>query len=268
MSKKARKPLAGIGSARVLVIDIETAPMLGYVWSLWQQDVAINQIHSDWHVLSYAAKWLGEDKIFYRDQRNEKRIENDKPLLKEVWKLLDKADVVVGQNTKAFDVKKINARLLLNGLKPPSSYRQIDTKVEAKKNFALSSVKLEYMAKNICPEHSKDSHKRFPGFELWLQCMAGNKEAWKEMERYNKADVLATEALFWKMSPWINFSFDAYIDDESPVCICGSTEFRFKGYQYNNHSKKKRWICKKCGKGTKSQKNLLSKEKRASIRTS
>ena len=61
---------------RVLLFDIETAPILGYVWSLWEQNVGLNQIHSDWYVLSWAAKWLGDsaDKIMYMDQRKAKNI--------------------------------------------------------------------------------------------------------------------------------------------------------------------------------------------------
>ena len=30
---------------KVLVFDIETAPMLGYVWGLWENNVALNQVH-------------------------------------------------------------------------------------------------------------------------------------------------------------------------------------------------------------------------------
>jgi hypothetical protein len=38
---------------RVLLVDIETSPLLAYCWKIWQNDVALNQIHKDWHVLSW-----------------------------------------------------------------------------------------------------------------------------------------------------------------------------------------------------------------------
>ena len=35
-------------SPKVLVYDIETAPILGHVWRLWDQNVGLNQIVSDY----------------------------------------------------------------------------------------------------------------------------------------------------------------------------------------------------------------------------
>jgi hypothetical protein len=80
---------------RVLLFDIETAPILGYVWRLWDQNVALNQIASDWYVLAWAAKWRGEKEVHYMDQRFAPDMENDKAILKGIWKLLDEADIVV-----------------------------------------------------------------------------------------------------------------------------------------------------------------------------
>src|SRR5271154_973437 len=177
---------------RVLLFDIETAPMLGYVWSLWENNIALNQLYKDWSVLSWSAKWLEDppDKIMYADQRSAKNVEDDKNILKQIWKLLDKADIVIAQNGRAFDHKKLNARFVLNGMKPPSTYKIIDTLLIAKKHFAFTSNKLEYMSDKLCTKYKKLKHKEFPGFEMWLECLAGNKKAWKEMELYNKHDVL------------------------------------------------------------------------------
>ena len=50
--------------ARVLILDIETAPMLGYIWGMWKQNVAINQLQSDWFCFTWAAKWLFEDRVY------------------------------------------------------------------------------------------------------------------------------------------------------------------------------------------------------------
>ena len=80
-------------SARIAVIDIETAPIVSYTWALFDQNVALNQIVEDWSILSYSVKWLGEKKVHYADVRNQKDVRNDKPLLQDLWKLLDEADV-------------------------------------------------------------------------------------------------------------------------------------------------------------------------------
>jgi len=55
------------------------------------------------------------------DQRYAKNIEDDSGILREIWKMLDEADIVITQNGRKFDQKKLNARFILNGFKPPSS---------------------------------------------------------------------------------------------------------------------------------------------------
>jgi uncharacterized protein YprB with RNaseH-like and TPR domain len=76
---------------------------------LARPNVAVNQIHKDWYVIAWSAKWYGDpaSKTLYRDQRNAKNIENDKEILKDLWKLLDEADIVITQNGKNFDSPKI-----------------------------------------------------------------------------------------------------------------------------------------------------------------
>src|SRR5216684_4613408 len=89
---------------RVLVLDIETSPLLVYVWNLKDQYVGLNQVVQDWHIMAWSAKWLNEpaSSIQYYDQKNLK-IGDDLPILRPLWQLLDKADIVITQNGKAFD---------------------------------------------------------------------------------------------------------------------------------------------------------------------
>lgn len=255
---------------KILIFDIETAPIIGHVWSLWENNVGLNQIEKDWHILAWAAKWWGDkpEKTMYMDQRKAKKIEDDKVILKGIWKLLDEADIVITQNGKMFDEKKLNARFILNGFKPPSSYRHVDTKIIASKKFGFTSNKLEYMTDKLCTKFKKLKHKRFPGHELWTECLKGNKTAWKEMERYNKHDVLATEELYKKFQPWDNsIDYNLYNDSsESMVCSCGSKDLRKKGYAYTSVAKYQRYQCNDCGAQTRGRINLLSKEKKASLR--
>lgn len=253
---------------KVLVYDVETAPILGHVWGLWDQNIGLNMIKSDWHILAWAAKWLGEpaSKIMYMDQRRAKNVEDDSKILKGIWKLLDEADIVITQNGKAFDEKKLNARFILNGMPPPSSYRHIDTKQIASRKFAFTSNKLEYMTDKLCTKYKKLKHHEFSGFDLWKQCLAGNKKAWDVMAKYNKWDVLSLEELYLKLSPWDNsINFAVYTDEVTQRCNCGSTQFRKNGYKFTSIGKYQRYLCVKCGSEAKDRKNLLSKEKRESL---
>ncbi len=254
---------------RILLLDIETSPILASVWSLWDQTIPLNMIEKDWHILAVAAKWHGEpkNKVMYIDQRNTKNIENDKKILEIIWKLLDEADIVVGQNSNRFDLKKLNARFILNGMQPPSDYKKIDTKLLATKHFAFTSNKLEYLSDKLNKKYKKLKHEKFPGFLLWKECLLGNKQAWNQMKSYNIHDVLALEELYNQLIPWdstINFS--VYHEDKDMVCSCGSQKFAKNGVRFTTTGKFQRYRCIECGAHQQGRTNLLSKEKRESLR--
>lgn len=263
MKIKKKQDASGI---KVLFLDIETAPIEAHVWRLFDQNVGLNQIVKDWSIISWAAKWQGSSEVIYQDVRAQKDKRSDSKILKGIWKLMDEADIIIGQNSKAFDVKKLNARFVLNGMQPPSSFRQIDTKVLAKKVFGFTSNKLEYMTDKLCTKYKKLKHKKFAGHELWTECLNGNPLAWKEMEKYNKYDVLALEELYNKLIAWDNsVNMNSHHEFEYTVCTCGSKNFIFYGYKYKDTGKFRRFKCKKCGKEHVTTINLLSPEKRKSI---
>lgn len=247
---------------RVLIYDIETAPLLGYCWSLWDNNIGLNQIHSDWHVLSWAAKWMGEEDVYYEDQRNATNVEDDKQLLQGIWKLLDECDFVITQNGKKFDQKKLNARFVIHGMKPPSTYRHIDVLQIAKAQFGFTSNKLEYMTKTLCKKYKKSGHAKFSGFELWSECLRGNTEAWTEMENYNILDILSLEELYSIISPWDGKlpNFAVYDDEPSE-----NEEWVKEGFVYSNLGKYDRYRNTITGQQRRGSLNLLSKEKRNSL---
>lgn len=252
---------------KILLLDIETAPLIAYVWGLWENNVALNQIKADWHVLAWSAKWLGSSTVLYADQRHAKNIEDDSAILKKIWALIDEADIIVTQNGKSFDIRKLNARFILNGMKPPSSFKHIDTKVLAQRHFGFSSHKLEYMTDKLCTRYKKRKVKKFPGFELWSECLKGNIKAWKEMEKYNKYDVLSLEELYTKLMPWDNsINFSLYSRDNVQRCSCGSANFIRNGFFYGAAGKYQRYKCDDCGAEIRDKQNMLSKEKRKSLK--
>jgi len=254
---------------KVLVFDIETSPILARVWSLWKQNVGLNMIEEDWFILSYAAKWLGEDEVMYEDLRgvidDTSKGFRDEGLLQGIWELLDQADVVITQNGINFDSKKLNARFVINGYQPPSGYKHIDTLRIAKRAFAFTSNKLEYMTDKLCKKYKKIKHANFSGFELWKECLADNIEAWKEMEQYNRYDVLSLEELYTIIAPWDekHVNFNLYTDPKlGHVCRCGSTNIRKKGFAYTQVSKFQKYRCGDCGAETRGRVNLIEPDER------
>lgn len=251
---------------KVLLLDIETAPIEADVWKLWDNNVGLNQIKLDWYILSWAAKWLGETRVHYRDQRNATNLEDDSAILADLHALLDEADVVVAHNGDRFDVPKINARFIRAGLPPPSPYRTVDTLKIAKARFKFTSNKLEYLAVYLGVEVKKLAHHRFPGHSLWTAVRKGILAAWQEMKRYNVADVGALEGVYLKLRAWDQRAPNAgayqALDGDEPVCpICGGTHLEKRGFAVTNAGKYQRYQCE-CGAWSRGRVNLLTKEQR------
>lgn len=182
---------------RVLILDIETRSLVVKTWGLFDQNIGLNQVIEDGGILSWSAKWIGEEKTFYKDVKGDKK--KEKELLQPLWDMINEADIVIGQNSNSFDLKKLNAKFLEYKMGAPSEYKKLDTLKMARKHYGFLSNKLEYLSKKLC-QVRKLAHSKFPGFSLWNECENGNKEAWKEMKTYNINDVLATEELFLKLA--------------------------------------------------------------------
>lgn len=244
--------------ARVLFFDIETAPIQAHVWGLYDQNVGLNQITEDWFVLSYAAKFKGEDVIHYIDQRYAEPLSDDRQLLEGIHHLLSECDVIVGHNSDRFDLKKLNARFIRHNLPPLPLKKQVDTLKIAKKYFAFTSNKLEYIAKFLGKDE-KLKHTKFVGHSMWMECLKRNIEAFNEMELYNKQDVIVLEQVYDELIKYDHsISFSSIQNDN--VCTCGSKTFFKDGYRYTKTGKFQLYRCSECGKMTKSRENILNKD--------
>jgi len=231
---------------KILLLDIETAPNIAYVWGAWKQNIGQNQWKEKGHIMSFASKWLGDNTITYVENRKS----NDKALVKALYKLLDEADIVVAHNGQKFDLPVIIGRGVVHGYTPPSPYFVVDTLLTARKEMRLVSNSLA----NLCEELGlplKKDHKKFPGFELWLECLRGNDEAWLEMKEYNIADVISLEALYLRLRPYMRNHPNVFRNDEGEEVACpkcGSTNIQWRGYYYSRAGLcYKRFVCKDCG---------------------
>jgi hypothetical protein len=58
------------------------------------------------------------------------------------------------------------------------------------------------MTHKLCKKYKKLDHAKYSGIKLWDACMNGVQDAFKEMEKYNKYDVLSLEELFTILAPY------------------------------------------------------------------
>lgn len=254
---------------RVITLDIETSPILAYCWGLFKQFIHINQIHTDWTILSFSYKVLGERKVYHHNTggRGAAKVRDDKALLKLLWGVLDEADVVIAQNGVKFDVKKINSRFLAHDLTPPTPYKVIDTMLAAKAIAGFSSNRLAWLSE-ILTDTPKSQHKAFPGFELWLECLADNPKAWAEMKKYNDIDIVATEKVYLRLRPFIigHPNVAAYSDIDTTQCPkCGSINLQARGRAFTQTGEYRRYQCKSCGGWARSRYTANSITKRRAL---
>jgi uncharacterized protein YprB with RNaseH-like and TPR domain len=228
---------------KVLLFDIETAPNLGYIWGKWEQNVIENV--SDWYILSFAYKWLGEKNVKHYSLPDfkpySKQKENDSELCRKLHELISEADVVVAHNGDEFDLKKANARFLLHGLKPPTPYKTIDTLKVARRHFQFDSNKLDDLAKYL------GLGRKLPhtGFHLWKGCMAGDLKSWRTMIKYNMNDVILLEKVYTKLLPWITFPI---VRPENGKCRnCESRRLQKRGLSAIKAGWRQRYQCQDCG---------------------
>ena len=242
----------------ILILDIETAPKIAYVWRFFKENIGAKQVQQHGHIMSFAAKWLGKDEIIYQENRKS----DDTAIVKSLVKLFDEADIVVAHNGDRFDFPQVMARALVHGINPPSPYKIVDTLKVAKREFAFPSNSLMYLAKVLkCDE--KEDHKKFPGFELWLECLRGNEEAWQEMKVYNIQDVVTLEEIYLKMLPWMRQhpNVTVFNENDVPHCPkCNSEDLQWRGYAHTNVGTYHRFQCQGCGGWGRTRFTIRDKE--------
>jgi uncharacterized protein YprB with RNaseH-like and TPR domain len=179
---------------KILYLDIETTPIKAWVWGLWDQNVAINQIIEPTEMLCFGARWHGKKNVIFKSVHHDGK----KAMLEELHALMEEADILVGWNSAAFDHKHINREFLENGLQPPSPVKDLDLMSVVKANFQFPSNKLDYVAQAL----GVGAKVKHSGFQLWIDCMEGNDKAWKEMKRYQLQDVNLLVDLYDILLPW------------------------------------------------------------------
>lgn len=227
---------------KLLTIDIETMPHLGYFWDRWKQDIGMVQIKDLKRVSCFAAKWLGEDEVFYYSEFHDGKEE----MVRQAHRLLDEADVIVTYNGKTFDVPHLETEMVLLDPKlVPSPFQHIDLYQIIKRRFKFPSNKLDDVAKAL-GLGQKVSHS---GFQLWIDCLGGNIEAWSKMREYNKQDVVLTEDVYQTILPWIKShpNINVFADEAVEGCTrCGSMDFQKRGKYENTFAVYTRYQCNQC----------------------
>jgi DNA polymerase elongation subunit (family B) len=234
-------------SPKVLLIDIETAPIIMAAWTVWDANAV--WVERDTYIMCFAAKWLGDKKTKTYAQPDyplyKKDKHSDKALCQTLHDLLSEADIVVAHNGDAFDIKKINSRLIVNGYSPPSPFKTIDTLKVARRAFKFDSNKLDNIGRYL------NEGRKIPntGAALWRGCVNGDLKSWATMKRYNAQDVDLLEKVYERVKPWAvshpNMNLYGALHASCPVCQSGNIQRR--GTYVAKSARYQKLSCQSCG---------------------
>lgn len=180
-----------------LFFDIETSPMIAYTWRVgWKINLNTDNIIEDWRIICISYKWEGDDKVQTLKWDKNKC---DKKLLTKFIQIANQADEIIAHNGDRFDIKKIRTRCIFHRIPMFPKYRSLDTLKKARGNFSFNSNRLDYIAKFL-GVGAKLEHE---GFQMWVKCMQGDKQALKDMIKYCEMDIIVLEDVYNELKDYV-----------------------------------------------------------------
>jgi len=225
---------------RILTFDVETMPLEGRVFGLWDQNIGLQQIVANDYLACFAAKFHGERKVHFHAIWDG----GPRAMALALHKLLDEADVVIGWNSDKFDLRWANRVFQESDKGQPTPYTKTDLMKSVRRNFYLPSYKLDFVARWL----GLGGKLRTGGFDLWKDVMAGHPKAQALMRRDNIRDTKLTEAVFDKLRAkgWVK-GLPNYAIDGGHVCPhCGSERLQARGFANSKTRRYKRHQCRDC----------------------
>lgn len=246
------------------ILDIETLPVVAFVWELFNVNISTEQVLFETCLLSWAGKFLNATEVYLDILTPQEAItRNMERIVTSCWNFMKQCDIIVGHNFSSFDGKLMNMFFMKFNL-PPLKYITVDTLQIARNNFRFSSNKMSFINQQLGIKEKIHNE----GFPLWKKCHEGNPEALAKMKDYNIGDVYATEELFYKIRPYVkNINFALYnevVEEQCPVC--GSKDLITTGGVYPTTAGMWEEVrCNNCQTLTRRKQNLLSVEKKKSL---
>lgn len=198
--------------ARILIFDIEC----------YTHDFSADK----GYLLCIGYKWVGEKEVGMIQPKSieafRKDPTNDRQLCKEFMELVEKADIVVGWNSKSFDWRFLQTRILKHrlGYLPPVPH--CDMLLTSR-----STTKMRRTLDNTGKFFDLKNQKIPLDINEWMAAARGEEKPLKNIIAHCKADVLMTEEAYHLFAPLSRVHPNvAYIDGKPTGCPrCGAVGF-------------------------------------------
>lgn len=257
---------------RILTADIETLPIKGYLWSLFQKGMNPEWIEDPTRLMSFCGKWLEDPAYYYIDNRAAADGPRDDTMsVLAAYHILNNTDLVIAHNGARFDMRKLRAFFAFHKLSPIAPVRVIDTLNLNATAFGFDSQRLAFVSKHFS-DTEKSKHGDFPGSDLWLECMKDNPKAWEACHVYNREDVFANESMYLELRGWYDNqpnlgAFYPHDEEVAHRCPnCGSEHVRIvKRNRITQVGVYNQYQCDDCGKYSRGRYLVKNKAERSHI---
>lgn len=176
--------------------DIETSYNVVSTWNIgYDLNINHDNILKERAIICICYKWAGESKVHSLKWNSG----DDKQLIKDFLKILDKADESIGHNSDKFDLKWLRTRALFHNLPMFPDYTTVDTLKLARSGFKFNSNRLDYLGKFFGVGGKMDTG----GFKLWQKIIIDNDpKALDKMISYCKRDVIILEKVYNRLNKY------------------------------------------------------------------
>ena len=237
---------------KILFYDIETTPLLAYIWRPGKQVVRHQQLQKGkWsrnHIICVTYCW-DDDKPAkaigwgYREQDTARVVEKFDSIIQQ-------ADITIGKNSDRFDVKHINAQRMFAGLPgmPEWANYTEDLEKQMRKQFNLPSQSLDYISEQL-----GFGGKIGMEFKDWVNIVEQTRGdgllAYKKMLEYGCKDVEDTRAIWNHCLQHFTPKFNmATWNDKEMVCkTCGSSQIHKNGTRIGGQTIYQQFFCNEHG---------------------
>ena len=238
---------------KVLFYDIETTPLLAWVWQCGEQVIRHGQLHDDrnmWDIICIT--------YCYNDGKPAKHLDFDydkqdsTKMIKEFDKLVAEADIVIGKNNKRFDDKMVNAIRMFKDLPCNPDWIKYtgDLEKQLRKYFRLPSQALDYISAKL-GFGGKIKMEMRDWVDIVTRHPTRGRKAFNKMIKYGKKDILDTRNIYNYVANHCEpiFNQGLFQADDRPRCRhCGSASVHSKGYRQTTTSRYRLFKCNDCGR--------------------
>lgn len=252
---------------KILIFDIECSKKISTHFENKNQWMYMNDELYDKRMISISWKWFGSSE-HGAVSISPNKLYCDKKITQRLRSLLIEADMVVGYNSKYFDMRFFQSRLEYHDLAPIPDIPHFDLMRDAKKRkyepyYSLAYILKKYklgskykIDKDIWTYLTELAFLQLSGKQTDKETIADITKVLQTMEIYNLRDVKETEKLYKKDRKYSTThpNMNVLARAKGLLCkVCGIGSLHSKGFRVTKTARYKRYVCTRCGAYTSSK---------------